>query len=95
LEDWRRGIGELVIGGLVVEGGFDGKAAAVEDVGIYHCGFDVFVAEEFLDGADVVAALQKVGGEAMPDGWGSWSRSLPTSVYKCGCIPSACAPNVK
>ena len=41
-----------------VEGGFDGVGSALEDVGVDHGGFDVFVAEEFLDGADVVAVLQ-------------------------------------
>ena len=42
---------------LAVEGGFDGEAAALEDVGVDHGGFYVFVSEEFLYGADVVAVL--------------------------------------
>jgi len=29
-----------------------GQAAAIEDMGVDHGGFDVFVAEEFLNGAD-------------------------------------------
>ena len=40
-----------------VEGGFDGEAAALEDVGVDHGSLDVFVAEEFLDGADIIACL--------------------------------------
>ncbi len=28
----------------------------------------VFMTEEFLDGADVVAVLQKMGGEGVPEG---------------------------
>jgi len=36
-------------------------------VGVDHGGFDVFVAEQFLDGADVAAALQEVGGEGMTE----------------------------
>jgi len=34
-------------------------------MGVYHCGVEVFVAEEFLDGADVVAGGEEFGGEAM------------------------------
>ncbi len=30
----------------------DSLAAAVEDVGVDHGGLDIFVAQEFLDGAD-------------------------------------------
>ena len=41
-----------------VEGAFDDGATLVEDVGVDHGGCDVFVAEEFLDGADVVAVFE-------------------------------------
>jgi hypothetical protein len=37
-------------------------------MGINHRGFDIFVAEEFLDGADVVAVLQEVSGKGVPKG---------------------------
>ncbi len=40
----------------------------MEDVGVDHGGFDVFVSEEFLDGADVVAILKEMGGEAVAEG---------------------------
>jgi hypothetical protein len=58
----------LVVGGSRVEGGFDGEATALQDVGVDHGGFDVpstgsgrrFVAEEFLDGADVVVVLGRI-----------------------------------
>ena len=56
---------------VLVQGAADGEAASVEDMGIDHCGFDVFVAEEFLDGADVVAILQQVGGEGVAKGMGA------------------------
>jgi hypothetical protein len=36
----------------------------VEDVGVDHGGRDILVARELLDGADVVAVLEQVGGEA-------------------------------
>ena len=47
---------------LCVEGAYHAASATVEDVDVDHGGFDFFVAEEFLDGADVVAALEEVGG---------------------------------
>ncbi len=65
--------------GLGVEGGFDREAAALEDVGIDHCGFDVFVAEEFLNGANVVVVLEEVGGKGMPEGVRS-----NVFIYFCG-----------
>ncbi len=37
-------------------------------MGVNHGGFDIFVAQQFLDGADVVAILQEVGGEAVTKG---------------------------
>ena len=39
-------------------------------MGVDHGGFDVFVSEEFLDGADVVAVLEEVGGEGVAEGVG-------------------------
>lgn len=44
----------------------DGQAAALENMSIDHGGAHIFVAEEFLYGADVVAGLQEVGSEGMP-----------------------------
>lgn len=35
-----------------------------------HGGFDVFVSEEFLDGADVIIVLQKMGGKRVSEGVG-------------------------
>jgi hypothetical protein len=37
-------------------------------VGVDHGGFDILVTGEFLDGTDVVAALQEVSGEGMAIG---------------------------
>ena len=48
-----------------VEGAADAGGAAVEDVGVDHGGRDILVAQELLDGADVVAVLEQVGGEAV------------------------------
>ncbi len=41
------------------------QTTALKDVGVNHGGFDIFIAEEFLDGANVVAILKQVGGEAV------------------------------
>lgn len=52
-------------GGL---GAPDAPTAAVEDVGVDHGGAYVALAEQLLNGADIVAVLQKMGGEGVPDG---------------------------
>ena len=50
-------------GSLQIQGRADGQAAALEHVGVDHGRLDVFVALQFLDGADVVAVFEQVGGE--------------------------------
>ena len=54
----------------VVEWGADGEAAALEDMSVNHCRFDIFVTEEFLNGADIITALEEVGGKAMTESMG-------------------------
>jgi hypothetical protein len=52
-----------------VRGTGDAAAAGVaEDVGVDHGRLDVFMPEELLDGADIVAGDQQMGGEAVPEG---------------------------
>ena len=51
-----------------VEGAQDSHAASVEDMGIEHRSADTCVAEELLDGSNVVAVLQEVGGKGVPHG---------------------------
>jgi len=41
-------------GFFLIERGFDAAATFFEDMGIYHGCVEVFVAEEFLDGTDIV-----------------------------------------
>jgi hypothetical protein len=41
-------------------------APLIEDMGIYHSGFDILVAQEFLYSSDIVSVLQQVRGEGMP-----------------------------
>jgi hypothetical protein len=45
---------------------FDSESTTLEDVGVDHGGFDIFVSEQFLDGTNIVTVLQKLGGEGMP-----------------------------
>ncbi len=52
---------------LSVEGASNAEAAAVQYVGVDHGRGYVAVAEEFLDGSDVVAGLEQVGGEGVSE----------------------------
>jgi len=46
----------------------DASATGVaKDVGIDHGRLDVFMVEELLDGPDIVAGDQQMGGEAVPE----------------------------
>ena len=45
-----------------------GEAAFAQDVCVYHGGLDVLVPKEFLDGPDIIAILQQVGGETVSEG---------------------------
>jgi len=42
-------------------------------MGIDLGGLDVAVAEELLDGPDIVAVLEQVGGEGVPEGMAAYS----------------------
>src|SRR5690606_1490975 len=53
---------------LTIQRAADVVAAAVEDVGVDLGGGDVLVAEQLLDGAQVVAVLEQVGGERVAQG---------------------------
>ena len=46
----------------------DGQGAAVEYVSVNHGRADVTVTKKLLDGSDVVAIFQEVGGEGVPEG---------------------------
>jgi hypothetical protein len=59
----NRGAGLMGEGSLQIQGRAHGQAAALEHVGVDHGRLDVFVAQQFLDGADVVAVFEQVGGE--------------------------------
>jgi hypothetical protein len=53
--------------------------ASIEDVGVDHRRADVLVAHEFLDRADVVAALQEVRRERMAQGVGVAILAIPAA----------------
>ena len=49
----------------LVEWAADREGTPIEDVGVDHSGADVVMAEELLDGANVVTRLEQVGREAV------------------------------
>ena len=51
-------IGEGIGLNCAIEGADHALAAAIENMGVDHGGFDIFVSEEFLDSTDVVAILE-------------------------------------
>ena len=51
-----------------VEGRNGAQGSSFYDVRIDHRGFYVLVPQQLLDGADVCAGFQQVGGEGMPEG---------------------------
>jgi len=53
---------------LSVEGRFYCQPATLENVGVDHGGFDVFMPEEFLNGSYIVSALEEVGCEGVAEG---------------------------
>jgi len=72
-----------------VGGALDPGRAPVEDVGIDHRGADVLVAEQLLDGADVVALLQQVGGEGVPQPVRILLMNPPVFEFATVTIPSS------
>ena len=56
---------------LTVQRAADGQATAIEDVGVDHGGGDIFVAEKFLNRADIVTIFKQVGGKAVAKGVGA------------------------
>jgi hypothetical protein len=46
----------------------DAVAAAVQDMGVCNRGAHVLVAEQLLDGSDVVAGLEQVSPKRVPQG---------------------------
>ena len=55
----------------VVQGAWNALPSLLQDVGIDHGGGHVVVPEQWLNGADVGAALPQVGGEGVPKGMGA------------------------
>lgn len=46
----------------------DGRGAVLQDVGIDHGGFYIVVTERFLDGADIGAGGEQMGGVGVAEG---------------------------
>ena len=51
-----------------IEGAGNPAPAPVEDMGVDHGGSDIGVSEQLLDGSDVVAVFDEMGGEGMAEG---------------------------
>ena len=56
------------MGGPAIEGTADPEADLIDDVQVDHGGADILVAEELLDGADVVAVAEHLSGEGVAEG---------------------------
>lgn len=52
----------------LVQGASHGAAAVVQHVGVDHGRFDIRVAQELLHGSNIIAAIQQMRGERMPEG---------------------------
>ncbi len=50
-----------------VRGTANGSRPTVQDVGVNHGGADVGMAQEFLDGSNIVAILQQMSGEGVSE----------------------------
>ena len=51
----------------VIKRGANGPSTALQDVSIDHGGFDIFVSKQFLHRANIIAVLEQLGREGMPD----------------------------
>ena len=59
--------GNVTLGSERVERTAHAASSSIEDVRVDHHSLHAGVAEELLDGADVVPVLQKVGGEGVAE----------------------------
>jgi hypothetical protein len=71
---------------------FYSEGTPVEHMGVDHGGFDIFVSEEFLDGADIVASFEQMGSEGVAEGVGGdplWDAGLDGSRLNGGRLKKA------
>jgi hypothetical protein len=52
--------------GALIQRAADAEAGFVQDVSVNHGRGGVFVSEEFLNGADVLAVFKQMSGETVP-----------------------------
>jgi hypothetical protein len=57
----------------------NGQTTSFENMGVDHGGGDIFVAEEFLNGTDIIATLKQVGSETVAQGVGA-DRFMDTGL---------------
>jgi hypothetical protein len=53
---------------LKIQRAFYCHSTFLHDVCVNHCSADIFVSEQFLNGADIVAVFQQVGGKTVAEG---------------------------
>jgi hypothetical protein len=58
----------LTASSACIERAANAKPSFIQHMLINHCGFDIFVAQEFLYCSDIVVVLQKLGGKTMAKG---------------------------
>ena len=58
----------MISGNLLVQGRADCQAAALQNMGVDHGGFNILMTEQFLDSADIVAVLEQMGSEGVAKG---------------------------
>ena len=58
------GLGKLL---RAIQWTTDGFRTSIEDMRINHSGLDIFVAEEFLNCANIIASFEQVGREGVPE----------------------------
>jgi hypothetical protein len=73
---------------LAIQGTADGQATALENVSVDHGSFDAFVAQQFLDSANIVTGFEQVGSEAVAQGVRS---DRLDQAHPPGRLPDRCA----
>ena len=69
-QDFMRTRIKAFVGLQKVHGAVHAQGASIEHMGVDHGCFHILMAHQLLNRADVLAALQQVGGEGMAEGVG-------------------------
>ena len=75
-------MGKELLSMRLIQRGADGESAAIQNVGVDLSGLDIFVAEEFLHGADVVSRFEQMSGKGVAQGM--WPNGFSKADAVCG-----------